>query len=156
MAREISILLFVADTELQVRLMNGLSNRYQFECVPDTKESLKMAFLSVPDFVIIQGNLVPDNAIEISKSLKSNQLTSHIPLILILNAVPFPIDASLSFVDIILPISFTKRELVLSLQQVISLKIRLMKRYPIFYKSDNAFAREHDFLNNYIKGLQQE
>ena len=149
---EISILLAVSQNTLNGRLVNAMENRYRLRIAANLEKGLTIAFSSVPDIIILQSDL-PKDPLSICKSLKNNQITSHIPIILILDDILDQEEAAFYPADAILAFSFTKKELMIAIQNVISLKIQLMKRYPIFYNSDNAFSREQAYLSHFIEQL---
>lgn len=153
--REISVLLIVEHTNLQERLERGMQGRYRLKVVTDLEKGLAMACSSIPDIIMIQSNMPKDRIMAVGNALKKNQLTSHIPIILIHDDNLPREEAALHFADAILIASFSQKEMIVALQNVISKKIQLMKRYPIFYNSNNAFAREHAYLSDYMEQLRK-
>lgn len=149
--REISLLLIVQDSNLQERLENALEGRYRLKTVTNLENGLAMAFSSVPDIIIIQSDMPKERLMTTGKAIRENQLTSHIPIILILDDNLIRAQSNFYFADVILVFSFSKKEMITALRNVIAKKIQLMKRYPIFYNSDNAFTREQTFLSNYLE-----
>ena len=154
--KEISILLVVSHNALQGRLVNALEDRYRLKITAYLEKGLAMAYSSVPDIIIVQSHLPQDHPLAACNALKGNQATSHIPIILIPDHIPGREKAAFYPADAILAFSFTKKELMIAIQNVISLKIQLMQRYPIFYKSDNAFTREQAYLSHFIEQLPEK
>ncbi|MEZ5038686.1 MAG: hypothetical protein R2828_02295 [Saprospiraceae bacterium] len=154
--KEITIFLIANDGTLQDRLLSETKGRYQLKRTAELDKGLAIAYSSVPDIIIIQSDLPRDHSLTICKSLKDNQLTSHIPIILILKELPSPEAVVFYHADAVLAFSFTTKELIMAMRKVISLKIQLMKRYPIFYNSDNAFTREQAYLSHFIEQLPEK
>ena len=154
--RDISILLAVSHNTLQGRLVNAMENRYRLKAAANLEKGLAMACSAIPDIIIIQSDLPQDRPLAACNALKDNQITSHIPIILILDDTLDQEEAAFYPADAILAFSFTKKELMIAMQNVISLKIQLMQRYPIFYNSDNAFAREQAYLNQFMEQLSEK
>lgn len=151
--KEITILLIISDDTLSDRLQRETEDRYRLISTTKLDKGLAAAYSSVPDIILIQSELPGDPSPAICQSLKDNQLTSHIPIILILYELPSLEVFTFYSADAVLPYSFTTKELIIAIRKVISLKIQLMKRYPIFYKSDNAFTREQAYLSRVIEKL---
>lgn len=154
--KEITILLIASDSTLQDRLLSKTEGRYRLKNATSPDKGLAMAYASVPDIIIIQSDLPKDRPLATCKSLKNNQLTSHIPIILILEELPPPEVSAFYPADVVLALSFTTKELIMAMRKVFALKIQLMKRYPIFYKSDNAFTREQAYLSHFIEQLPEK
>ncbi|MCB0637759.1 MAG: hypothetical protein KDC54_14115 [Lewinella sp.] len=151
--KEISILLMIGAPALQERLQQALGERYRVSTVPGLEEGYKATLKVIPDIILIQSELPDEQAVATCRTLKNNQLSSHIPIILILEQVRPGEEAARFFANALLRSPFTERSLFRVIQQVISLKIQLMKRYPIFYKSDNPFTREQTYLSEFIELL---
>lgn len=154
--REISILLAVSHNTLKSRLVNAMENRYRLKIAANLEKGLAMAYSSIPDIIIIQSDLPQDRPLATCNALKDNQITSHIPIILISNGPPPEDEAAFYPADAALAFSFTKKELMIAIQNVLSLKIQLMQRYPIFYNSDNPFAREQAYLSQFMEQLPKK
>ncbi len=117
------------------------------------EQGIKKAIKIIPDIILIYSNSLYEEVVNICLLLKDHQLSSHIPIILILYEKPAPPDIHSLPADAVLSFTFSKKELMLGLQKVISIKIQLMKRYPLFYDPENAFTREYSLLSNYIDQL---
>lgn len=154
--KDITILLIIRDGSLQDRILRETKDRYRLKSVTILDKGLTTAYSSVPDIIFIQSDLLKDRSVMICKSLKGNQVTSHIPIILILEDLPPPEEYALHPADIILALSFTTKELIIAMHKAVSLKIQLMKRYPLFYNSNNAFTREQTYLSHIIEQLPEK
>ena len=154
--KEISVLLMISNGHILERLSDFALNRYRLKHVTNLEEGRALARSSVPDIIIVQSHLPQDHPLAACNALKDNQATSHIPIILIPDHIPGRGEAAFYPADAILAFSFTKKELMIAIQNVISLKIQLMQRYPIFYKSDNAFSREQAYLNQVIEQITKK
>lgn len=148
--RKIKILLIASDSELHGRLLIETEGRYSFTLEAQIECSLRAANNSMPDIIIIQSSLPKENPQFSCQTLKSNRLTSHIPIILILDQLPLKEKSRLLNVDVILTSSFSRRELLRAIQNVIRLRIRLMQRFPMFYKPNNVFVQEQIYLSELL------
>lgn len=148
--QKIKILLITSDPELHVRILIGTEGRYSITFETQLERTVVTANATMPDIIIVQGNSPTENLQPTCKALKSNKLTSHIPIILILERLPSQQKFRLLQVDVVLTSSFSRRELLLAIQNVIKLRIRLMQRFPIFYKSNNIFTQEQTYLSELL------
>ena len=69
--------------ELQFFLRKKLSSTYQVVSATDGNEAIQTAFDTMPDLIICDIMLPNKNGFEITKALKSDLRTSHIPIILL-------------------------------------------------------------------------
>lgn len=148
--QQIKILLIASDPELHGRLLFETERRYSITIETQLERVLVAANTIVPDIIIIESTDPTEDAQPTCKRLKSNRLTSHVPIILILNRLPSKEKFQLLKVDVILTASFSRKELLRAMQNVIKLRIRLMQRFPIFYKPNNIFAQEQTYLSELL------
>ncbi|MGJ8744369.1 hybrid sensor histidine kinase/response regulator transcription factor [Polaribacter sp.] len=81
---EIPILLIVDDNaDVRTYLRNIFKDKYTIQVAKDGQEGINLAIEQIPD-VIISDNLMPvKNGIELCNTLKNDERTSHIPIILL-------------------------------------------------------------------------
>jgi DNA-binding response OmpR family regulator len=77
------ILIIEDNEELQFFLRKKLSATYQIVSATDGNEAIQTAFDTVPDLIICDIMLPNKNGFDITKTLKSDLRTSHIPIILL-------------------------------------------------------------------------
>lgn len=77
------ILIIEDNEELQFFLRKKLSSTYQVVSATDGNEAIQTAFDTMPDLIICDIMLPNKNGFEITKALKSDLRTSHIPIILL-------------------------------------------------------------------------
>lgn len=152
---EIQILLLVSHAIVQHRLTLALHDRYRLKFEANLTKGLAKAYSSVPDIIILHSEQPQEQLSLICRRLKEHQTTSHIPIIQVLSDVSAATAPSVSAPAAILPFDFSSKDFINALQYILSLKIQLMQRYPMFYNSDNAFVREQVYLDQYIKQLPE-
>lgn len=76
-----TILLIEDEDDLRTYIANLLSNTYKVFQAGDGAAALDIALKEIPDFIISDIMMPKMNGLEFLKSLRSNSLTSHIPLI---------------------------------------------------------------------------
>ena len=151
--KEISVLLMISNGHILERLSDFALNRYRLKHVTNLEEGRALARSSVPDIIFIHSVLLQHVSWDICTVLRNNEVTSHIPIILITTGGLGRHEPALCHADVALSVPFSKKELILAIQKVLSLKVQLLKRYPIFYKSDNAFTREQADLSQVLEQL---
>ncbi len=77
------ILIIEDNPDLQYFLRKKLSATYQIVSATDGNEAIQTAFDSLPDLIICDIMLPNKNGLEITKTLKSDLRTSHIPIIIL-------------------------------------------------------------------------
>ena len=77
------ILIIEDNTELQSFLKKRLYSTYQVVSATDGQEGIQKAFDTMPDLIICDIMLPNKNGLEITKTLKSDLRTSHIPIIIL-------------------------------------------------------------------------
>jgi signal transduction histidine kinase/DNA-binding response OmpR family regulator len=78
-----SILIIEDNVDMQRYLKDTLTSQYQCVIAPDGKEGVRLAIEQVPDFIISDLMMPKMNGFEVANVLKSNEITSHIPIILL-------------------------------------------------------------------------
>ncbi|MEM9361403.1 MAG: response regulator [Bacteroidota bacterium] len=77
-------LLIVEDNhELKAVLQDTFRNEYQITLAADGEEGIRKAMEQIPDIVLSDVMMPKKNGVELTKELKENELTSHIPIILL-------------------------------------------------------------------------
>ncbi|MEO0901581.1 MAG: response regulator, partial [Bacteroidota bacterium] len=77
-------LLIVEDNdELKAVLQDTFKNEYQITLAADGEEGIRKATEQIPDIVLSDVMMPRKNGVELTKELKENELTSHIPIILL-------------------------------------------------------------------------
>jgi signal transduction histidine kinase/ligand-binding sensor domain-containing protein/DNA-binding response OmpR family regulator len=83
-ATERALVLVVEDNDdMRLFLRQGLKSRYRVLVAPDGVEGLRIALEEVPDLIISDVIMPRMDGIELSKKLKDDDRTNHIPIILL-------------------------------------------------------------------------
>lgn len=82
-SKEQQILLIEDNKDMQFFLRKKFANQYKWEGILQGEEGLQWALEQVPDLIICDIMLPGLNGLEITKALKSDLRTSHIPIILL-------------------------------------------------------------------------
>jgi signal transduction histidine kinase/DNA-binding response OmpR family regulator/ABC-type xylose transport system substrate-binding protein len=81
--KEHTILIIDDNSEMRAFIRNSLTNQYNVEDAYDGPSGLKRAFEIVPDLIICDVMLPGKSGLDISKLLKTDLRTSHIPIIIL-------------------------------------------------------------------------
>lgn len=129
-----------------------LKDHYRIAVARDGEEGLEMALESVPDLIISDLKMPRRNGYEVCQSLKTDNRTSHIPIVLVSARADQEArnDGLRSGADAYLSKPFNREELFIRLEQLIELRRRLRERYqnlaPIASSDDPVFHKEDAFI----------
>ena len=148
-------LLIVEDNpDVSQYLRACLEDRYQLYFAQDGKEGIDKAIEIVPDIIISDVMMPVKSGYELVATLKSDQRTSHIPIILL--TAKADDDAKLSGLekgaDAYLTKPFNRRELTIRLQKLIELRQQLQER---FRRAEDAVPGV-DPESEFIKRVKEE
>lgn len=83
-AEELPLLLFVDDnTDIRRFIKEGFQNDFRIIEAADGEQAYETAISSLPDIIVSDVMMPRKNGIELCKDLKTNALTSHIPVVLL-------------------------------------------------------------------------
>ncbi len=151
---DLSTILIVEDNlDVQNYLENCLEGRYQLFLSNNGEEGIQKALDLIPDLIISDVMMPKKNGFELCRTLKKNERTSHIPIILLTAKADdesriggFEMGA-----DAYLIKPFNEKELFVRLQQLIKLRKRLQDRYqnvqPISLIKGNLEYAEDKFIS---------
>lgn len=126
------ILLLVEDNnDIVAFLRQLLMSTYQLVVAKDGKEGASMALELIPDIIISDVMMPEMNGLELTQLLKSDERTSHVPIIL-LTAKASEIDRMEGLrhgADAYLMKPFNKEELMLRLENLLALKSSMKRVY---------------------------
>ena len=78
------LLLIIEDNaDVMEYLVTALEDEYQLKCAVDGQEGVDMAIAEVPDLIISDVMMPRKNGFEVCAFLKTDQRTSHIPIVLL-------------------------------------------------------------------------
>jgi len=129
---ELPILLIIEDNaDIQTYLRSTLNEQYDILLASDGQEGIEKAVEYIPDLIISDVMMPKKDGFEVVNFLKNEELTSHIPIILL--TAKADIDSKLiglkSGADAYLSKPFHEKELRIRLEKLLELRRKLQKRY---------------------------
>lgn len=146
-------LLIVEDSpDVAQYLVACLEGKYLLDIAWDGKEGIEKAIQQVPDIIISDVMMPHKDGLELCQTLKTDERTSHIPIILLTakTDVASRISGLERGADAYLPKPFEQAELFIRLEKLIELRRRLQARYAtldgLSPSNDQAVRREDEFI----------
>ncbi len=131
-ASDLPQLLIVEDNlDVAQYLVACLEDRYQLFLAADGQEGINMALEKVPDIIISDVMMPGKNGYELCDSLKNDERTSHIPIILLTAKADDEsrISGLEKGADAYLSKPFNRDELYVRLQKLLELRLKLQEKY---------------------------
>lgn len=161
---DLPILLIIEDNPDVVQYLKSCLNKiYQLETAYDGQQGIDKALAIMPDIIISDVMMPKKDGYEVCETLKTDQRTSHIPIILL--TAKATIDDKLAGLrhgaDQYLAKPFQKEELLLHLQNLITLRTNLQSKYSkgsVFWEAGlpaNTKSQEDAFLNELNQLIEQ-
>lgn len=159
---ELPKLLIVEDNKDMITfLVACLENHYQLDIAYDGAEGINKAIETIPDLIISDVMMPHKNGFEVCDTLKTDERTSHIPIILLTAKADF--ESRLSGLekgaDVYMGKPFEERELLIRLEKLLELRKKLQAHYSSLDASTKKAAQpqtiEDAFIGK-IKKLIQE
>ena len=155
-------LLIVEDNkDMVVFLVACLEGHYQLEFAYDGAEGIIKAVEQVPDIIISDVMMPKKDGLELCDTLKKDERTSHIPIILL--TAKADIESKLSGLDkgadAYMGKPFEERELLIRLEKLLELREKLQARYSTFTvptKNAEEIETIEDAFIAKIKNIVQE
>jgi ligand-binding sensor domain-containing protein/signal transduction histidine kinase/DNA-binding response OmpR family regulator len=136
------ILIVEDDVELISYIGKMLEDSYRIIVATNGKEGFKQAIEQVPDLVVLDIMIPEMNGFELCEKLKTDTLTSHIPVILLtaLDTTEDMIRGLTSGADAYIPKPFNKQHLIVRVEKLIEQRkqIRLHYRNELFHNRPNV------------------
>ena len=151
---EASLLIVEDNLDMQAYLVSLLSDSYHCKVAADGEEGVRLAQENIPDLVLCDVMLPKMDGFEVSKTLKTSEVTSHIPIVMLTGRGDH--DSRLKGlreqVDDYLTKPFNDEELMLRIANLLSVREILKHRYSrqLFDGSDvsqDLGQREQQFLD---------
>jgi signal transduction histidine kinase/ligand-binding sensor domain-containing protein/DNA-binding response OmpR family regulator len=153
---ELPFLLIVEDNEdMRHYIRNELSGQFQMIEATSGKEGVRKATENVPD-LIISDVMMPDiTGIELCKEVKTNLVTSHIPVILLtaLSENEFKIEGLETGADDFIVKPFNTEILKARIKNLIELRKRLQEKYQLSVGFGNKAAANNKTDQKFIERL---
>lgn len=157
--------ILIADDNEDVRtyLTACLTNDYFIEIAQNGQECEDLAFNSIPDLIVLDVMMPFKDGIEVCKSLKSDERTSHIPIIMLTAKADMDsrLDGLEQGADDYLTKPFNKKELLLRIRNLLELRRQLQQYYISTFKAsllqDNASSAENPLptSGSFLKGVEK-
>ena len=131
-ASTLPTLLIVEDsTDVVTYLQAVLSLRFQLKIAVNGKEGLAKARQFIPDLIVSDIMMPEMDGMEMCRQLKTDTLTSHIPIILLTAKADQPsrVEGLRTGADAYLAKPFDKAELLVRIDKLIELRAKLQERY---------------------------
>ncbi len=147
------ILLIVEDhKDLRMFLKNTFKNQYQIKLASNGQEGIDLALAYIPDIIISDIMMPIKDGITLTKELKDNESTSHIPIILLTAKVgeENELKGIKTGADDYIVKPFSTRVLITKVENIIKLRQKLRDRYSqgsVFSPAEIATtSRDMQFL----------
>ena len=156
-----SILVVEDNNDMQEYLVSLLSDAYKCQVAADGEKAVSVALETVPDLVLCDVMLPKRDGFEVSKILKTNDATSHIPIVMLtaLGDHDSRLKGLREHVDDYLTKPFDDEELMLRIANLLGARDALKRRYSrqLFDGShigDDLGQREQRFLDKVHQVLE--
>ncbi|MEZ5042190.1 MAG: response regulator [Saprospiraceae bacterium] len=144
-------LLIVEDHPDILQYMRALLEAdYQLHVAKDGEEGIAMAIEQVPDIIISDVMMPRKDGFELCETLKLDERTSHIPIILLTakNDATSRLAGLKRGADAYLGKPFQKEELFIRLEQLLTLRRNLQKRYSSFSPLTDTTESDNPLFSN--------
>ncbi|MEM6379982.1 MAG: ATP-binding protein, partial [Bacteroidota bacterium] len=139
-----TILLIEDNADVIHYLIQCLQSDYQLEIAMDGQEGIGKAVENTPDFIISDVMMPEKNGFEVCQTLKADERTSHIPIVLL--TAKADIDSKLEGLqhgaDAYLAKPFHRQELLLHIENLLTLRQRLQTKYSQFTIIDPDLTKD--------------
>ena len=129
-----------------------LRRRYNVIHAVDGKDGINKAFEEIPDIIISDVMMPKMNGFKLVETLKKDDRTSHVPIILL--TAKSSLEDKLSGLkygaDSFLIKPFNKEELIIRMEQLIALRNKLWKKYSVLKKKGNSLEQTDDPQDKFI------
>ena len=157
--------ILIADDNEDVRayLTACLNNDYVIEIAQNGQECEDLALNNIPDLIVLDVMMPFKDGFEVCKKLKSDERTSHIPIIMLTAKADMDsrLDGLEQGADDYLTKPFNKKELLLRIRNLLELRRQLQQYYISTFKAsllhDNAPIAENPLptSGSFIKGVEK-
>lgn len=134
-----------------------LTDQYQVMHAPNGQAGIEIAFEKIPDIIISDVMMPQKNGFEVCQTLKTDERTDHIPIIL-LTAKATTKDRLTGLTqgaDAYLTKPFEKTELMIRLEKLRSIRITLQKKYRKGLVSQKATEKQITPINGFMQKVEQ-
>jgi len=159
---EPEILIVEDHAEISEFIAENLDSCYNVKIATNGKDGFEKATENIPDLIISDVMMPEMDGIEMSKKLKSDERTSHIPIILLTakSSQADKIEGLETGVDAFLPKPFSMKELALRVSKLIEQRRKLRERFTKNLKIEPreiaVTSADEKFLNRVMDIIEKE
>lgn len=150
-----TLLLIEDHPDLSKFITDVLSNQYTIQSFEYGNDGLEWAIKNIPDIIISDVMLPDTNGFEITKSIKSNMLTDHIPILILTarNDEGAKMEGLEARADAFLTKPFKTKELKLTLTNLLQNRRRLQMHYKM--EDTKVKTKENPFIDLVMETLEE-
>ncbi|MEM6320850.1 MAG: tetratricopeptide repeat protein [Bacteroidota bacterium] len=157
-SEELPKLLIIEDNKDMITfLVACLETHYQLDIAYDGAEGINKAIETIPDLIISDVMMPHKNGFEVCDTLKTDERTSHIPIILLTAKADF--ESRLSGLekgaDVYMGKPFEERELLIRLEKLLELRKKLQAHYSSFDTSTKKAAPPQTIEDAFISKIKK-
>ena len=148
-----TILIAEDNRDVQEYLRSCLEDLYQIEIAENGAIGIDRAFQTIPDIIITDLLMPEKNGYELTKALKADERTNHIPIIMLTSSVDFnsKITGLEHGADVYLTKPFAPQEIRLQLRNLLEMRRRLQEKYAFDPGKDFDQQREEEQLDPFLQ-----
>ncbi len=166
-SNNLSLLIIEDNADVQEYLMTLLESKYNLYLASDGQEGIEMAFDHIPDLIISDVMMPKKDGLEVCDTLKKDDRTSHIPIILLTAkaSVESRIQGLERGADAYLAKPFNEKELFIRLEKLAELRRLLQQRYQHIHPppadavvqtaEPSGFEKEDAFMSKLMKTVEE-
>ena len=150
------VLLIEDNPDVVIFIKNCLYHAYQIQVANDGLVGIQKAFELIPDLIISDVMMPEKDGFEVCQTLKTDQRTSHIPIVL-LTAKATHEDKLMGLeqgADAYLTKPFDKKELLIRLEKLIAVRLAMQKRLANFSINGKATKKASSLDEQFLQKLQ--
>lgn len=144
------VLVIEDNAEVRNFIIGSLNGYYKVISAADGDEGIAMAFDHVPDLIVSDVMMPGKSGFDVSRILKKDERTSHIPIILLTAKAGFEnkMEGLETGADDFIPKPFSTRELLTRIRNLITIRKKLREKYLNYALSDSSESEtiEDSFL----------
>jgi signal transduction histidine kinase/ligand-binding sensor domain-containing protein/DNA-binding response OmpR family regulator len=158
---DIQILVIEDNTEIREFIKNSLNKTYQIETAKDGTEGIEKAFEILPDIIISDVKMPGKDGLEVCKLIKTDDRTSHIPIILLTARTSHihQLSGLENGADVYLTKPFSLYMLKLNIKNLLKVRSAMRDRFSqeMMLKPTNVIVNQADekFLNRLMQIIEE-
>ncbi len=133
------LLVIEDNADVVTYLQNCLEKGYRVSVARNGREGIRMAMEQIPDIIICDVMMPEKNGFEVTETLKQDERTSHIPIVLLTAkaASDDRLEGLKTGADAYLVKPFQREELLIRLEKLVELRHKLQEYYSSYRPSGN-------------------